>query len=415
MIKDKKGITLIALVITIIVLLILAGVSISMITGDDGIATQASNASEKTRGGKIKEQVALILEENKIANYQGDDLMTKDEVIEKLVEQDLLTEEEIAKLDNLDIITVGGITIDFSDLEDDGFDYLGRKYLLGSWGYTIFNEGADMTLYDYENNILGQIPAACMTYNEKLVTISGTGDYDGSYKISDDDHYVLKIEEDGDEYLLGIEDGYCTHTKNNNLIGITDEITYWRGFYDENHNSVAFWKIENISEFDNYTLRCEICHTELDFMRDGNYLYLYNSNMEPQIINGEQITGKCVDIWDEDINGWTAVPFDSAETEGLLTSINGEPIKILYFYNNMYVPKTTQCISTIGTEFAVEENKEPTEYLITYEGTIAQFNQITDWTSSKNKFVDIIKSRCNSDDTILSFVVKCQDGDLVIK
>ena len=44
----EKGITLIALVITIIILLILAGVSIAMLTGDNGIITQANNAKEKT-------------------------------------------------------------------------------------------------------------------------------------------------------------------------------------------------------------------------------------------------------------------------------------------------------------------------------------------------------------------------------
>ena len=38
--KERKGITLIALVITIIVLLILAGVSIAMLTGQNGILTQ---------------------------------------------------------------------------------------------------------------------------------------------------------------------------------------------------------------------------------------------------------------------------------------------------------------------------------------------------------------------------------------
>ncbi len=47
--RKQKGITLVALVITIIVLLILAGVSISMISGDDGIATKASQAAEKTK------------------------------------------------------------------------------------------------------------------------------------------------------------------------------------------------------------------------------------------------------------------------------------------------------------------------------------------------------------------------------
>ena len=41
---QKRGITLIALVITIIVLLILAGVSIAMLTGQNGILSQAENA-----------------------------------------------------------------------------------------------------------------------------------------------------------------------------------------------------------------------------------------------------------------------------------------------------------------------------------------------------------------------------------
>ena len=41
---SMKGITLIALVVTIVVLLILAGVSISMLTGENGIIIQAQNA-----------------------------------------------------------------------------------------------------------------------------------------------------------------------------------------------------------------------------------------------------------------------------------------------------------------------------------------------------------------------------------
>lgn len=42
--KINKGITLIALVITIIVLLILAGVTIATLTGDNGILTKAQSA-----------------------------------------------------------------------------------------------------------------------------------------------------------------------------------------------------------------------------------------------------------------------------------------------------------------------------------------------------------------------------------
>ena len=48
----NKGITLIALVVTIVVLLILAGVSISMLTGENGIVTQAQRAKEEEKKQK---------------------------------------------------------------------------------------------------------------------------------------------------------------------------------------------------------------------------------------------------------------------------------------------------------------------------------------------------------------------------
>lgn len=57
--KKTNGITLIALVITIIVLLILAGVSISAISGENGIASRAKEAAEKTETAKKEEEDAL--------------------------------------------------------------------------------------------------------------------------------------------------------------------------------------------------------------------------------------------------------------------------------------------------------------------------------------------------------------------
>ena len=61
MLNKEKGITLIALVITIIVLLILAGVSIAMLTGQNGILTQAQNASDATIKGEAEEAVKLAI------------------------------------------------------------------------------------------------------------------------------------------------------------------------------------------------------------------------------------------------------------------------------------------------------------------------------------------------------------------
>ena len=57
--KRNKGITLIALVVTIIVLLILAGISISMLTGENGILNRASEAKQKTGTEQTEELVKL--------------------------------------------------------------------------------------------------------------------------------------------------------------------------------------------------------------------------------------------------------------------------------------------------------------------------------------------------------------------
>ncbi len=58
---SEKGITLIALVVTIVVLLILAGISISMLTGENGVITQARNAKEATEQAKVEELVSVAL------------------------------------------------------------------------------------------------------------------------------------------------------------------------------------------------------------------------------------------------------------------------------------------------------------------------------------------------------------------
>ena len=65
----EKGITLIALVITIIVLLILAGVSIAMLTGENGILTQAQRAKNETEEARVEEENIITDYEDYISQY----------------------------------------------------------------------------------------------------------------------------------------------------------------------------------------------------------------------------------------------------------------------------------------------------------------------------------------------------------
>lgn len=54
--KKAKGITLIALVITIVIVLILAGISMSFVLGENGIITKAQEARDKTAEAKANEE-----------------------------------------------------------------------------------------------------------------------------------------------------------------------------------------------------------------------------------------------------------------------------------------------------------------------------------------------------------------------
>ena len=75
--KSSNGITLIALVITIIVLLILAGISISMLSGDNSILQKATDAKQTTERSEAKEQAQMDIMAyiaDKTANHQDDSL-----------------------------------------------------------------------------------------------------------------------------------------------------------------------------------------------------------------------------------------------------------------------------------------------------------------------------------------------------
>jgi hypothetical protein len=55
MFKKEKGITLVALVVTIVVLLILAGISLNLVLGQNGIINRAQKARDNTRAGQTTE------------------------------------------------------------------------------------------------------------------------------------------------------------------------------------------------------------------------------------------------------------------------------------------------------------------------------------------------------------------------
>ena len=81
MLNNKKGITLIALVVTVVVLIILAGVSINAVIGDDGIIKKAQNSANLTKEAEVKEAINRTI----LEFYLTDDYETLEDFLKAKV------------------------------------------------------------------------------------------------------------------------------------------------------------------------------------------------------------------------------------------------------------------------------------------------------------------------------------------
>lgn len=102
-IRNSKGITLIALVITIVILLILAGISISSLTVN-GLFNKAEDAKIITRAASVEEQIALWKSENFASDYTNDEKVSTEKMLEDLKSKKLVYEEEINRDNEVIII-----------------------------------------------------------------------------------------------------------------------------------------------------------------------------------------------------------------------------------------------------------------------------------------------------------------------
>ena len=171
--KNAKGITLIALVITIIVLLILAGVTIATLTGDNGILNQAGKAKDKTTEAESIERVQVEV----AGSYGLDGTIDKDQL-------------------NKNLGNIAGLKI--------GESNFGGENIVKELPVTVTLNGYDIGIdanggVEKIPEIIAKIRANPQAYYGKKVT---------NYKASDSDTNTYKIfYVDKDNYF---KDGYNT-------------------------------------------------------------------------------------------------------------------------------------------------------------------------------------------------------------
>ena len=199
--REVKGITLIALVITIIVLLILAGVSIATLTGENGILTRANDAKEQTEIASVKEQAQLD-----IANWMAErlknneDTTLDDSTIKSIIETANASNSNkyYKELQDDKIITPSGYEILYSELYTNGNGETEtgslpstdetKPFLPDGATVTESDLSKGVTIKDSKNNewvwivVPKSVTASSKTDDEiKNALISYATDYRGSY------------------------------------------------------------------------------------------------------------------------------------------------------------------------------------------------------------------------------------------
>ena len=147
MLRKERGITLIALVITVIVLLILAGVTIAMVVGDNGILTQAKKSKEQTNKATIKESIELAIvgaltEESNYTDVSAESL-----------EKELARYFDISKINMIDNLD-GTFAIYFME---ENITYLvhGQEVEEIDWKNSFANEEAPAEQTETSKDIIG--------------------------------------------------------------------------------------------------------------------------------------------------------------------------------------------------------------------------------------------------------------------
>ena len=181
--KNKNAITLVALVVTIVVLLILAGVTISLLLDENGIIAKSKDARNANRAGTIRDEISLW-EADKVASENGaGSHESMDAFLTRLKTRGLINDEDIQKIKDTRELQVGKEIIKFpSD----------AKTLVQA-----FNDG-ELQVGDYLN--YNDYVDESKTYTTKT---NENGWADQKYTATKDTYWqVLGLDETGERLML---------------------------------------------------------------------------------------------------------------------------------------------------------------------------------------------------------------------
>ena len=168
--RSQKGITLIALVITIIVLLILAGVSIAMLTGQNGVLTRATDAKEDTAVAEAVERINMELNAAYALILSGDITGTTFSEQDIAEVQANLPEGYVAGTKDTNTLTVIGYTLKHIIVDISSYVAVFSKKPRG-FGHWVFRIAGELTAYEFTDYATARRKAAKQAESRRVNVI----------------------------------------------------------------------------------------------------------------------------------------------------------------------------------------------------------------------------------------------------
>ena len=293
--KNRKGITLIALVITIIVLLILAGVAIATLTGNSSIIENSNKAAQAYNETASEDDTLLGKLENKLKEYTGTNDDSKDDDKKNDTKQEITTEEVandtsyIGKYVNYEVPTGGDPEVKWRIFYVDGMN-----------GETVAENDRHIYLIAEDYLKFDYVP-------EKKVNGTTYTMYKNGYTNSD--------------YILNFNNMYEAYSSNTCSTNITDtRIKKWMEYVDKYPDSKNY----NISSVA-YMLDTEIWNTKYknsyaDYAIGGPTIELFNASYKATHPNNNYIEATVYDSSGYKVKWSTDSSYSNSSIRGLSTS-----------------------------------------------------------------------------------------------
>ena len=294
MVKNKRGITLIALVVTIVVLLILAGVTISLLLDENGIIAKSKDARTETRVSQIEDEVGMWKQHNFINKESNQAQESADTMLASLISRKLLTEDEIDREQELITIkkkdgtviteiSYGNVTINISKTpatEKSGAVLLTVDSVEGLNSLTITNEEEYAS---FANSITSLSEERKKEIIKKLEPVRINAEFGktnltsfeealvwhkekGNITEATEETFWNYVESNGgiDEYVLNDIGHGCfdEDTETLNLYIITNPLDATSNEYIATENGTYTFKIQDIVTGKTYTKKVEVTNVD---------------------------------------------------------------------------------------------------------------------------------------------------------